>query len=648
MCLLGVGLLSVAVFGSNGENSLFINPTELAPKIGFLFGFCALSALWILWQRTGPLFTLFQFFVDVGIITGLIYVTGGSLSPFSFLYLPLIIGAAVLCSRRVALTIAFVSITCYSSLLTLLYLGKVSPYDGVGGPILLEGIVLQVVGLGSALILVAVAASYLGRVLTSKAESAAETERNLHQLSSVQQVLIDSLPDGVVTTSVDGIIKTVNELALHFFGCEEEDIIGRNLQSVLDEMFPDRPIKISIDGKKNQAELEFVHEGEEDARKVIYSSYCSEEERDSTAIHIFHDVTTLRSVEEQLDIQERMAKLLADQREPSGISHPGLPEFVGESLVMRKVFQLISKVSHSEANVLVAGESGTGKELVARAIHVSGPRSDAPFVAINCGAVPENLIESELFGHKRGSFTGAESDHRGLFEQANGGTIFLDEIGELPLALQAKLLRALQEHRVRPVGAEHEIEVDVRVVSATNRNLKLEVAEGRFREDLYYRLNVIAINLPPLRERKEDLPILVNAILKRIVSADETPVVPPATMKLLFNHSFPGNVRELENLLERAYVLGGEVLLPEHIDDYIHSEERREVSAPDTTEIIIADSVELPVDLDEILSSIEQRYLRTALVESQGVKKKAAQMLGMNFRSFRYRLQKFDIQDDAG
>jgi len=268
---------------------------------------------------------------------------------------------------------------------------------------------------------------------------------------------------------------------------------------------------------------------------------------------------------------------------------------------------------------------------------------------VNCGAIPENLIESELFGHKRGAFTGAETDNTGLFRQADGGTIFLDEIGELPIHMQTKLLRTIQQKAVRPVGGDRDIPINVRIVAATNRTLKKEIELGNFREDLFYRLNVININLPPLRDRKEDLPLLINSTLKRLLKSDATPVIPPATITLLLHYTYPGNVRELENILERALVLGGEVLLPEHLPDSIRVP--NEPSTPSRkggiTEIIVDESIEFPIKLDDLLGGIERRYLEVALVKTNGARKKAADLLGMNFRSFRYRLQKFGIKDDG-
>jgi two-component system response regulator PilR (NtrC family) len=273
-----------------------------------------------------------------------------------------------------------------------------------------------------------------------------------------------------------------------------------------------------------------------------------------------------------------------------------------------------------------------------------------PFVPVNCGAIPETLVESELFGYKKGAFTGAVNDSLGLCRRAEGGTLFLDEIGELPLLMQTKLLRLLQEKTVRPVGGDTDIPINVRIVAATNRNLRKEIEKGGFREDLYYRLNVINIVLPSLRERMEDIPLLVSSILRRNARAGQVPVVTPGAMQLLMAHAYPGNVRELENIIERAVVLGGDVILAEHLPETLRGgDQEPPVSPKRETTIIVADDIRFPVNLDTVLNELERRYLLMALEQTKGARKKAAELLGINFRSFRYRLQKFRIggEDDA-
>ncbi len=325
------------------------------------------------------------------------------------------------------------------------------------------------------------------------------------------------------------------------------------------------------------------------------------------------------------------------------VSRYGFANLVGRSRAMLDVYDIIRKVQDTHTNVLITGESGTGKELVARAIHYNGNRRDYPFVAVNCGAIPENLIESELFGHKRGAFTGAVTNKPGLFQTAEGGTILLDEIAEMPLNTQVKLLRALQERTFKNLGGVEDIKVNVRVLAATNRDLAEEVREGRFRQDLYYRLNVIQIHLPPLRERMEDLPLLVEHFLTRLSKEYGKPItgIHPDAMSALMAYDFPGNIRELANILERAVALepGDEIRLP---------------SLPPTlTERVTTSSSgqafvlpERGIDLDAALADFERQMLLQALERAKGVKKRAAEMLNISFRSMRYRLEKHGMLSD--
>ena len=312
---------------------------------------------------------------------------------------------------------------------------------------------------------------------------------------------------------------------------------------------------------------------------------------------------------------------------------------IGKSKSMQDVFNMIRKVSSSPVKILVTGESGTGKELVARAIHYNSDRRDGPFVPINCGAIPENLLESELFGHEKGSFTGAIRQKPGLFETAAGGTIFLDEIGELPAMMQVKLLRVLQENEFRRVGGTKDIKTDVRVLAATNRHLEEAVAAGSFREDLYYRFNVIRIDLPPLRQRREDIPVMVDFFWDRFTGQKGVKVAEDA-MRRLIDYSWPGNVRELENVIERATVLGhdNEITLdclPPNL-----------VTGMSGSVTPLTDIPESGMDLDAYLGEIEKEILIKALARTNGVRKSAAGLLGITFRSIRYRLAKYDLGDD--
>jgi two-component system response regulator PilR (NtrC family) len=316
----------------------------------------------------------------------------------------------------------------------------------------------------------------------------------------------------------------------------------------------------------------------------------------------------------------------------------GLDRMIGKSPPMQQVFELCRKVAPTRANVLVLGESGTGKELVARAVHHLSPRAKAPLVAVHCAAIPETLLESELFGHVRGAFTGALTDKPGLFETAEGGTLFLDEIGELPPSLQVKLLRALQERVVKPLGSVHEREIDVRVIAASNRDLEEEVARGRFRQDLYYRLNVVPIRVPPLRDRRADIPLLVEHFLRRFAAelGRPVPTIDPRAMAALCANDWPGNVRELENVMERAVTLESR--------DRIDLDSLGGLRPGGAGANALLEFPRAGFDLDEALGSVERGLIEKALGQSGGVRKEAARLLGVSLRSLRYRLVKLGIE----
>lgn len=317
-------------------------------------------------------------------------------------------------------------------------------------------------------------------------------------------------------------------------------------------------------------------------------------------------------------------------------SRAGFDNFIGKSEPMQKVFSLIRQVADTTSTVLITGESGTGKELVAKAIHFNSARKDRAFVTVNCGALPETLLESELFGHMKGSFTGAISNKQGLFEAANGGTIFLDEISATTPALQIKLLRVLQDRTFMRVGGTTEIKVDVRVIAASNKDLLEEVAKGGFREDLYYRLNVLPIQLPPLRDRKEDIPLLIEFFLEKLAQGKPRKKIVPETLKLLTSHRWPGNVRELENTIERLAILAsGESILPDHVPVFIRNYQPPSEGFP-------TDIPDEGINLEALLENAEKTLLYKALDKAGGVKTEAAKLLGLTFRSFRHRLQKYD------
>ena len=326
---------------------------------------------------------------------------------------------------------------------------------------------------------------------------------------------------------------------------------------------------------------------------------------------------------------------LTSQREKTTTTDSEDP-ILGSSPPIDHMRKQIAKLARSEAPLYISGESGSGKELVARRIHELSPRACHAFVPVNCGAIPSELMESEFFGHRKGSFTGAVADKPGLFQAAAGGTLFLDEVADLPLAMQVKLLRAIQEKAVRPVGTQQEELVNVRLLSATHKDLALEVAEGRFRQDLFYRLNVIELRVPPLRERREDIPLLTQHILQQLArrAGVDVPAVHPECMDMLSNYRYPGNVRELENILERAFTLCD--------NDTISAKDIQLSAAPtsgDDSDLTQIDS------LEDFLDDIERKALTQALEETRWNKTAAARRLGLTFRSLRYRLKKLGLED---
>jgi two-component system, NtrC family, response regulator PilR len=317
--------------------------------------------------------------------------------------------------------------------------------------------------------------------------------------------------------------------------------------------------------------------------------------------------------------------------------HFGL--FIGESEPMKKVYDLVRRVAGTKSNIMISGESGTGKELVARAIHDLSSRKEMSFVVINCAGIPENLIESELFGYRKGAFTGANIDKRGLFDVADGGTVFLDEVGELSPAIQVKLLRVIQERTFTAVGGTEEKSIDVRFICATNRDLEKEVVENRFREDLYFRLNVIHIAMPPLRKREGDLPLLAQYFLEKysVEFGKDIRKISAYAMDILKEYPFPGNVRELENIIERSVALEtSNIVLPESLTLSNLQKERKNRRGTDLTSE--------GIDLEKMLAGIERDYVLKALRMAHGSRQQAAQLLGVNLRSLRYRMDKLGLQ----
>lgn len=350
-------------------------------------------------------------------------------------------------------------------------------------------------------------------------------------------------------------------------------------------------------------------------------------------------------------IVDKALKLNQDSKNNESSNSPF--QIIGQSPAVKTLQNAIDKFSRSQAPVYISGESGSGKELVARLIHRMGPRSDAPFIPVNCGAIPSELMESEFFGHKKGSFTGAIEDKIGLFQAAHGGTLFLDEVADLPLHMQVKLLRAIQEKSIRPIGTQNEVSVDIRILSATHKDLSIEVEGGHFRQDLFYRINVIQLVVPPLRDRKEDIPILANHFIQRLSKEWQldAPTLTASAKGALFGYSFPGNVRELENILERALTLcdAGDITAENlQLPNIQATDANTPLPAAAHSTSMQSPSALLPEGhtLETYLTDMEKNIILHALDETRWNRTAAAKKLGMTFRSLRYRLKKLELDDD--
>ena len=348
----------------------------------------------------------------------------------------------------------------------------------------------------------------------------------------------------------------------------------------------------------------------------------------------------IRNLKEKIELEKKLLETQIEEGE--------FEDFVGESPQIRHIKEVIKKVAPYDINVLILGESGTGKEVVARTIHKLSKRRNKPFVAFNCAALPSELIESELFGYKKGAFTGASMDKKGLIEEANGGTLFLDEIGEMPIQLQAKLLRFLEEGIIRPLGSTKEVKVDVRIISATNKDLEDEIKKGTFREDLYYRLATIIIKLPPLRERKEDIPLLVQHILKDLERKYNKKIKKISTdfMNYLYSLDYKGNIRELRNILEKAIIFAENGVMK--LDTAFINMPINSIYVDDPNKEFLIKKFPEQVDLKNVLHNIERAFIKKALEMAEGKKVKAAEILGLTFREFRYRYDKYFKDDGNG
>lgn len=643
-CLLGIVFLSYYYGGID-------TPSEklLFGMIGATYLISLLSGLLLTRVQSLAGFSYIQVVFDTLFITGILLLTGGVNSPFLFLYHLAILNAAFLLFRRGALVAASLAALGYGGIINLLYYG-VLPYSELGSPTFL--IASPTPGLDLTLnltisLLSFYAVAFLGSYLTQRLFQV-ETllaERNLAfgHLSSLYQGVVQNLESGLLITDRNGVIEYANLPMAEILGLRSKELTGKALH----ELFPQLSSPLFTN---EPVEFAFRNDGDTSERvlRLTQSPLTDTYGNQMGALYSVQDITGVKALERGLKETQELERL-GTSREETIENFAGL---VGRSEVMNRVYQLVAKVAESTSTVLISGESGTGKELVARAIHDKSLRAGRPFVPVNCGAIPESLIESELFGHVKGAFTGAINNRPGLFREADGGTIFLDEIGELPLVLQVKLLRVLQEREVSPVGSNKGIHVDVRVVAATNRNLEAEIAAGRFREDLFYRLNVITIPLPPLRERAGDLPLLIHHFLTRFSAANGKTVkhVSPQAMKTLLEHAYPGNIRELENIIQHAVTMTDEDTI--HCEDFPPSLHSHLQHGPTITASTVMaqngnghklDFFSKGVSLDTELEEYEQRILQAALEKAGGIQKKAAEFLGINYRSLRHRLQKYNL-----
>ncbi len=636
--------LSIMLFLASYNHFVYgITSESLFVGVAIFFGITAISGIYLSHFNAGQWYATIEMFFHTLLISLIIYNTGLAVSPWLVLYLPLVMAASIINDRSYGILIGMVCVTTY----LLMIQNQLNTWIEISvltKPVAIppQGLNAQFLGLISSMVLTSVAVSYLKRHLSNKNLELSKARRDLELLSSEELALLDSVDLGILFHDRYFKLLKANECAKRILNIEDHEVHEKLLQNII----PQYQELFKQDDSHREVKIISNHETKELSLKFKLAKY-----KNGNQLLIFQDITEYLKAKNQVEQQNQFARLLATNNDLKNMNFDFNDHFVGETSEMKTIFDTIIKVAPSNANVLVYGESGTGKELVARAIHSSSPRKEEIFVAVNCGAIPESLIESQLFGHRKGSFTGATADFKGYFEQATSGTIFLDEIGELPVHLQTKLLRAIQTRKIRPVGSEKEIDIDVRIVAATNKNLETLIAENQFREDLYYRLNVIGIALPPLRDRKKDLPLLINFIIKKFAFSENI-VIPPETLELLSNYNYPGNIRELENILEHAIVIGGSTILPEHLPASLSraAQSSSIIAASQATETSILESAHILFDeefsLDHHLAKIERQYLESALDESQGVKTKAAELLGMNFRSFRYRLQKFGLSQD--
>jgi transcriptional regulator with PAS, ATPase and Fis domain len=604
------------------------------PRLGLIalgYGVTAISGMLLPRLRRMQLFAGVQIAVDLALASLVMLATGGTESPLAVLFNLVILNAAFLRLGAGITATAAAAAVVYGALMAALAVG--APAD-LAIP---EYVVSHSMTVASFLVIAGLA-RYLTSQLAEAESLLAERQEEIGRIEALQSLVANTLDNGLVMTDGSGRITSVNPTAAEILGVDAAACVGTPLDSVLPGA-----TALSLDGHPNEFTVQ-----DEGAARIVRAKVATVSntfQHPIGRIYVLQDVTTVREMEVRLREQDEIDAYTRAVQPLDGTPITAFEGLIGESEAMRRVYGLIEKVAPSDSTVLITGESGTGKELVARAIHRRSTRDGREFVAVNCGAIPETLIESELFGHVRGAFTGAIADRPGLFRQAHGGTIFLDEIGELPPAMQVRLLRVLQDRQIVPVGGTNPMLVDVRVVAATNRDLERLVANGQFREDLYYRLNVIRIETPPLRERPEDIPLLLMHLLGLCSERHGKVVerVSPRTMRALVTYAYPGNIRELENIVDHAVTLCEADTLTEHdLPAQFQVEPEPKPAAP-APRAAVPPVLTPGLNLDDQLATYEKDMLLAALEHAGGVRKRAAELLGIKYRSLRHRLTKYGL-----
>jgi PAS domain S-box-containing protein len=651
-----LGALALMYLGS-GEDRYIVSINLLLLAIAFTYALTIISAVFLLRVKRLQAFAYLQVSFDIVLTTGVIFVTGGGDSPFGFLYSLVVIYAAILLSTPGAIVAASTSSIGYATLVGLLNSGLVArpDYPFRPDPPDLQ-FALRFATTNATFFIIAFLAGSLVRRLHQTERRLEESEAQRDQLATLQETLARNIGSALITTDADGCITSLNQTAEELAGARATTILGRDIGATFAPLRHTSAGRLQfVQSSSSVQPTEFTHrtdDGRELSLRCSAAALRDTYQNQIGVLYIIQDVTALRRLEERLRTESEEVVLA---EELAGVDASSNDELTGSSPEICRVRSIIEKAARTDATLLISGESGTGKELVARAVHARSARRDRPFVAVNCGAIPANLIESELFGHVKGAFTGAVAARSGLFRTADGGTIFLDEIGDLPLPLQVKLLRVLQERSFTAVGADAHVTVDVRVIAASNRRLAEEVQAGRFREDLFYRLHVLTIELPPLRARRQDIPILIRRFLRQFGELHGKCVqrLSVAAARRLQDHRYPGNVRELENIIEHAVALcDAETIHEQHLPGYVLSKAKE--PAPEPLPVVAVQVVrdtlppsEAADNLDDNLAAYEKTILLRALSEAGGVKKRAAELLGINYRSFRHRLQKYGLRESS-